>query len=71
METEKVTLEKLMASYGSVSDSIKSSLEKELHNIELNDKESQKIVEREQAGDESDTKETEGASTEPPKVNTY
>lgn len=42
--TEKVTLQKLMASYSKMSDDMRSNLEGQLRNIELQDKESQKIV---------------------------
>jgi hypothetical protein len=36
-----------MASYSKVADSIKTNLEQQLKNIELQDKESAKLVERE------------------------
>lgn len=44
---EKITLQKLMASYSKVGDDIKRNLEQQLKNIELQDKESAKLVERE------------------------
>ncbi len=47
---EKVTLQKLMASYSKVGEDIKRNLEQQLKNIELQDKESAKLVEREQSG---------------------
>ena len=47
---EKITLQKLMASYSKVGDDIKRNLEQQLKNIELQDKESAKLVEREQSG---------------------
>lgn len=58
---EKVTLQKLMASYSKVGDDIKRNLEQQLKNIELQDKESAKLVEREQSGVEEP--ESPGAST--------
>ena len=65
---EKITLQKLMASYSKVADSIKVNLEQQLKNIELQDKESAKLVEREQTGQiESESPTT----SEIPKVNTY
>ena len=66
---EKVTLQKLMGSYSKVADDIKRNLEQQLQNIELQDKESAKLVEREQKG--VDEAEPAGANGEPPKVNTY
>ena len=70
--TEKITLEKLMSSYGKMADDIKRNLEVQLQNIELQDKESKKIVEREEAGEDSEVnKEAENTSEPPPKVNTY
>ena len=71
---EKVTLEKLMSSYGHINEDIKRSLETQLKNIELQDKESEKIVQKEQELDEplNESKEIEPASTvEAPKINTY
>jgi hypothetical protein len=65
---EKITLQKLMASYSKVADSMKSNLELQLKNIELQDKESAKLVEREQTG-QVDTESS--PLTEMPKVNTY
>jgi hypothetical protein len=67
---EKVTLQKLMASYSKVGDDIKRNLEQQLKNIELQDKESAKLVEREQSGVE----EPESPITSAPegqKVDTY
>ncbi len=37
IQTEKITLEKLMASYGKVADDIKVNLEVQLKNIEAQD----------------------------------
>ena len=52
---EKVTLEKLMSSFGSMSDDVKRKLEVQLKNIELKDKESERLVdEQEKAGEEED-----------------
>lgn len=52
---EKVTLEKLMSSFGSMSDDVKKKLEVQLKNIELKDKESERLVdEQEKAGEDED-----------------
>lgn len=65
---EKVTLQKLMASYAKVGDDIRRNLEVQLHNIEVQDKEAARLVEREQSGiEDSDP----AATIEAPKVNTY
>jgi hypothetical protein len=41
---EKVTLQKLMASYSKFADDIKRNLEMQLKNIEINDKDAEKII---------------------------
>ena len=61
VSVEKITLQKLMASYSKVGDDIKRNLEQQLKNIEMQDKESAKLVEREQSGVEEP--ESPGAST--------
>lgn len=67
---EKVTLEKLMSSFGSMSDDVKRKLEVQLKNIELKDKESERLVdEQEKAGEEEDSPEVHSAGGEP--VNAY
>ena len=66
---EKVTLQKLMGSYSKVADDIKRNLEQQLQSIELQDKESAKLVEREQKGVEE--AELAAPIGEVPKVNTY
>lgn len=61
-----------MASFGSMSDDIKLNLETQLKNIELQDKESQRILERQRAQDAGQPIPTEKEPVEPPpKVDTY
>jgi hypothetical protein len=48
--TEKVTLQKLMSSFSKVSEDMKRNLLQQLKNIELQEKESERLVKREQEG---------------------
>jgi hypothetical protein len=64
---EKVTLQKLMASYSKFADDIKRNLSTQLKNIELQDKEAEKLIKS--SGTASD--ETVPEVGEAPKVNTY
>lgn len=68
---EKVTLQKLMASYGKVAEDIKKNLDQQLHNIEMQDKESAKLVEREQKQNNGEDIGEAISTSEVPKVNTY
>lgn len=71
---EKVTLEKLMNSFYKLSDDVSRNLENQLKNIEVHDKESQKIINR-QENEEDETnngsnKEEESKDGKP-KINAY
>jgi hypothetical protein len=59
-----------MKSFQCVGEDMKMNLEAQLKNIELQDKESQKIIEREQTGEEHKQDESD-TGVVPPKVDTY
>ena len=56
---EKAVLEKSMASFETVNEHIRHRMEEQLRNIEIQDKESQKIVEEHTGNDTSSSKENE------------
>lgn len=61
-----------MGSFGSMSDDIKLNLETQLKNIELQDKESQRLIEREKSEQEGTAGAADNENHEaPPKVDTY
>lgn len=64
---EKVTLQKLMASYSKFADDIKRNLGMQLKNIEINDKDAEKIIKASVPQEEASAEN----GGEAPKVNTY
>lgn len=52
VDTERASYDKLMASFNNVSEDVKLNLEAQLKNIELQDKEAQRLVEKEKAAAE-------------------